>query len=46
MRVNIVEISCRHVWNGNVRHAETILKMEVRGIKENDGESEFKYDIL
>jgi hypothetical protein len=29
-----------------MRHVETILGMGGEGIKENDGEGEFHYDIL
>jgi hypothetical protein len=32
--------------NGKMRPVETILRREERGIKENDGEGEFNYDIL
>jgi hypothetical protein len=32
--------------NGKVRHVETIPGMQKRGIKDNDGQGEFKYDIL
>jgi hypothetical protein len=31
--------------NGNMRSAETILRMEGGRIKENDGGGEFNYDI-
>jgi hypothetical protein len=32
--------------NGKMRHIETIPGIEGEGIKENDGGSEFSYDIL
>jgi hypothetical protein len=32
--------------NGKMRHVETISRMEGGGLKENDGGSEFNYDIL
>jgi hypothetical protein len=32
--------------NGKMIPVETILGMKVRGIKENDGGGEWKYDIL
>jgi hypothetical protein len=32
--------------NGKTRPVETILGMDRKGIKENDGGDEFKYDIL
>jgi hypothetical protein len=31
--------------NGKMRHVETIPGMGERGIKENDGEGKFNYDI-
>jgi hypothetical protein len=48
-RVNVVEIPCTHVWKWKMRPVETIPGMGVGGreekIKENDGVSEFNYDI-
>jgi hypothetical protein len=32
--------------NGKMRHVETVLGMEGREIRENDGGGEFNYDIL
>jgi hypothetical protein len=45
-RVNNVEILCTHVENGKLRPVEIIPGMEGGEIKENDGGSEFNYDIL
>jgi hypothetical protein len=32
--------------NGKMRPVETVADMGAEGIKENDGEGEFNYDIL
>jgi hypothetical protein len=32
--------------NGKIRPVETITRMEGKGIKENDGEGKFNYNIL
>jgi hypothetical protein len=45
-RVNMVEILCIIYENGKMRPAKTVPGMEVEGIKENDREREFNYNIL
>jgi hypothetical protein len=46
-RMNMVQIPCTHVckWKDDT-YVETIPGVGERGIKENDGEGEFKCDIF
>jgi hypothetical protein len=41
-----VEMLCTHVWNGKIRHVETIPEWKEKEIKENTGKGEFNYDML
>jgi hypothetical protein len=45
-RVNIVQILCSHESKWKMIPVETIPEIGGKGIKENEGEGEFKYDIL
>jgi hypothetical protein len=45
-RVNMVQILCTHICKGKTRPVETVPGMKGRGLEENDGGGEFKYDIF
>jgi hypothetical protein len=45
-KVNIVQLLCIHVCKWKNDAFKTIPRIEVGGIKENDGGGEFKYDIF
>jgi hypothetical protein len=45
-RVNMVQILCTNVLNGKMVLVETLPGIGVRGMKENGGGGEFKYNIF
>jgi hypothetical protein len=42
----MVQILCTHICKGKTRPVETVPGMKGRGLEENDGGGEFKYDIF
>jgi hypothetical protein len=45
-RVNMEQLLCTYVCKWKIIPVETSMGMGERGIKENDGEGEFNYDIF